>query len=493
VNLGGVVLTSAGSADIVLAKFDASGNHLWSHGFGGTDYDNAPSIAVDASGNVVMAGNFRSTLDLGGETFIATDGDWDVFLAKFDSNGNHLWSKSFGDGDTQLTFAVAVDASDNIIWTGHFFQTIDFGGGVLTSTSGYDMYIAKFDRDGNHIWSKSYGRTGWELSTNLATDATGNAVVAGRFDGTVDFGGGVLTTAGGGDVFLVKFNPDGIHLWSRSFGDGNLQLVGSLAVDPSDNVVMTGSYLGAVDFGGGVLTSAGSYDIFLAKYDPNGNHLWSDRFGDTSVQHTESAAVDASGNVVITGSFSGMVDFGGGPLTATGSPFSDIFLAKLDADGNHLWSERFGDAALDVAETVALDAWDNILLSGRFRGTTDFGGSPLTSAGGDDAFLSKFASAATGIVDGLSMWIELRAYPNPFNPRTTIAFHIPRSGFAKIQIYDVNGSLVETLVDGQRPMGDHTATWDGRDREGLAVASGIYFARLSFEGTLRSQKIVLLK
>jgi FlgD Ig-like domain len=493
VDLGGDLLTSEGDHDIFLAKFDASGNHQWSHSFGGTDYDNAPSIAVDASGNVVMAGYFRSTLNLGGETFIATDGDWDLFLAKFDSNGNHLWSDSFGDGDTQLTFAVAVDASDNIIWTGHFYQTIDFGGGVLTSTSGHDMYLAKFDPNGNHIWSDSYSSTGSESSSQLAVDASGNVVVGGRFDGTVDFGGGLLTTAGGNDVYVVKFGPDGTHLWSHSFGDENFQQIGGLAVDPSESVVLTGSYLGAVDFGGGVLTSAGSYDIFLAKYNSSGDHVWSYRFGDTGTQHTHAVAFDASDNVVITGGFSGTVDFGGGPLTATGTPFSDIFLAKLDADGNHLWSERFGDAALDVAKTVALDPWDNILLSGRFRGSTDFGGGVLTSAGGDDVFLTKFASAATGIVNGPSMRIELSAYPNPFNPTTTIAYHIPKSGFAKLQIYDLKGRLVETLVESQRAMGDYAAAWDGRDDEGSAVASGVYFARLSFDGTLRTQKIVLLK
>jgi hypothetical protein len=495
VNLGGDTLTSAGSNDFFLAKFDPAGNHLWSSGFGDTDYDTAPSLVVDGLGNIILVGNFFGTLDLGGDPLIAPGlGDIDVFLAKFDPNGNHLWSQSFGsDDDTQLTFAVGVDGSNNILWTGHFLQTIDFGGGVLTSTSGYDMYLAKFDTDGNHLWSHSYGRTGSELSTHLAVDVSGNVFVAGRFDGTVDFGGGLLTTAGDDDVYLVKFSANGAHLWSESFGDQNFQQIGGLAVDASESVVLIGSYLGSVDFGGGVLTSAGSYDIFLAKYDSYGSHLWSERFGDANTQHTRDVVFDSSDNLVITGNFSGTVDFGGGPLTAIGFPFSDVFLTKLDGDGNHVWSDRFGDPALDIPETVALDPWENIVISGRFQGTTDFGGGPLTSAGGSDVFLTKFASAVTGIAKGHSMPIELSSYPNPFNPTTTIAFHIPRSGFAKLQIYDVNGSLVRTLIEGQTPMGDQVATWDGRDAAASGVVSGVYFAQLSFDGTLRTRKIVLLK
>jgi hypothetical protein len=494
VNFGGGVLTCTGDEDIFLAKFDPSGNHLWSQSFGDTNYQNAPSVAVDASGNIIITGYFRGTVDFGGGVLsTAEEYDYDVFLAKFDPSGNHLWSQSFGDTDWQLAFGVAVDASGNIIATGHFEGTIDFGGGVLTSTSVYDMYLAKFDSSGNHIWSHSYGRTNDQLSTDLAVDGSGNIIVAGRFRGTVDFGGGLLTSAGDWDIYFVKFGPEATHLWSRRFGDASFQQVGDLAIDLADNVVLTGSYLGAVNFGGGVLTSAGSYDIFLAKYDSGGNHLWSHRYGDAGVQQAQDVAIDASGNVVIAGHFGGTVDFGGGSLVASGSPFPDIFLASFDPDANHLWSVKFGDPDVEVASTVALDSWDNILLSGYFQSTVDFGGGPLTSAGGRDVFLTKFASTATGVVQGSGPPLELRAYPNPFNPSTTVVFHLPRSGLARLQVYNLNGRLMKTLVEAHKSTGTYTVTWDGRDKEGSAVASGVYFVSLSFDGTLRTQKIVILK
>jgi len=179
--------------------------HFWSQRFGDAGPQQGWSVATDASGNVVMSGNFSDAIDFGGRALSAPGGEnVNIFLVKFDPNGNHLWSQSFGDGNTELTSSVAVDASENIVWTGHFGQTIDFGGGVLTSTSVYDMFLAKFDPDGIHVWSESYGNTGLELSTHVAVDASGNVVVAGRFNGTVDFGDGLLATAGGYDTYLVN-------------------------------------------------------------------------------------------------------------------------------------------------------------------------------------------------------------------------------------------------------------------------------------------------
>jgi FlgD Ig-like domain len=493
INLGGGVLTSIGGNDIFLAKFDASGNHLWSHGFTDPNYDNSPSVAVDASGNVIMSGNFSGSIDFGGDPLNATGADVDIFLVKFDPDGNHVWSYSFGDASTELSGSVAVDASGNIVWTGYFFQTVNFGGDVLTSTSVFDMYLVKFGPNGNHIWSESYGLTGSELSTHLKVDASGNVVVGGRFNGTVNFGGGVLTAAGGVDIYLVKFGSGGNHLWSHRFGDANTQLVGGLAFDTQGNVILSGGFMGGVNFGGSLLTSAGNYDVFIAKFESDGDHLWSYRFGDADVQTARDVSADAAGNVVMAGSFEGTINFGGGALTASGSDFSDIFLVGFDSGGIHDWSEKFGDGALDYPGTMTLDRFGAVLLSGRFQGTINFGGSGLTSLGDDDVFLVKFASTATGIAGIPTQGIELHAYPNPFNPTTTLAYYIPRSGFTKLEIYDASGRLVKALVKAHETMGDHTATWEGRDEEGTGVASGVYFARLAFEGTLSTQKIVLLK
>jgi hypothetical protein len=159
-------------------------------------------------------------------------------------------------------------------------------------------------------------------------------------------------------------------------------------VDPlCGNVLVTGQFQGTVDFGGGPLTSVG-IDIFVAKYaGPDGAHLWSRRFANTAADAGFSVVVDPSGNVMVTGQFNGMVDFGGGPLTSAGY---DIFVAKCaGTDGAHIWSRRFGGTAADVGTSIVVDPGGNVLVTGSYQDTVDFGGGPLTSAGFNDILLLK--------------------------------------------------------------------------------------------------------
>ena len=191
------------------------------------------------------------------------------------------------------------------------------------------MFLAKYDAAGTHVWSQRFGGTSRDKGVGVATDAGGNVVVTGLFNGTVDFGGGPLTSAGGVDVFLAKYNAAGTHVWSQRFGGTSQDEGVGVATDASRNVV-TGLFRGTVDFGGGLdvptLTSAGLVDVFLAKYDAAGTHVWSQRFGGTSHDEIFGVATDATGNFFVTGPFNGTVDFGGGPLTSAG--LDDVFLAK---------------------------------------------------------------------------------------------------------------------------------------------------------------------
>ncbi len=179
-----------------------------------------------------------------------------------------------------------------------------------------------------HSWSVRFGDADEQSGNDVAIDPSGNAVIAGSFWGTVDFGGGALTSAGTNDIFVAKFNPDGTHLWSKGFGDATLQEVAYVTVDASGNVIIAGIFEGTVNFGGGTLTSAGSWDAFVAAFDPTGAHLWSKRFGDASEQGISGVTVGSTGAVFITGAMDGTVDFGGGALTSAGS--TDIFVVKFE-------------------------------------------------------------------------------------------------------------------------------------------------------------------
>ena len=389
-DFGGGPLTSAGREDIFLAKFAADGSHVWSKHFGDTLQDSGFSVAVDASGNVFVTGEFMGTVDFGGGP-LTSAGSHDIFLAKFAPNGSHLWSKRFGNTTDDVGAKLAVDASGNVVVTGVFSGTVDFGGGPLTSQAQFDLFLAKFAPDGTHLWSKRFGSPSNNnegvVAVAVAVDASRNVLLTGHFQGTVDFGGGALTSVGPGDVFVAKYASDGSHLWSKHFGGTSFDTGYGASVDGSGNVLVTGYFNGTVDFGGGLLTSAGASDIFVAKFTADGSHLWSNRFGDTSEDRGYSVATDASNNVLFTGFFNGTVDFGGGLLTSAG--FEDIYIAKFAADGSYLWAKRFGSTGSDLGFGVVADSSGNVFTIGVFNGTVDFGGGPLTSAGSADIFVLR--------------------------------------------------------------------------------------------------------
>ena len=154
------------------------------------------------------------------------------------------------------------------------------------------------------------------------------------------------------------------HLWSNGYGGTNLDEIRGATVDAAGNVILTGRFGATVDFGGGALVSAGNDDIFLVKYDASGAHLWSKRFGSTGFDTGYAVELDAVGNVWVTGQFQGTVDFGGGGLVAGGN--ADVFLAKFDAGGNHLLSQRYGGIFLDRGTCIAVDTSDNVFLGGIF-------------------------------------------------------------------------------------------------------------------------------
>jgi hypothetical protein len=390
VDFGGGALTSEGAYDIFLAKLAPTGAHVWSKRFGDASEQTVQGVAVDQAGNVYIAGYFEGTVDFGGGA-LTSAGLRDVFVAKFEPDGSCIWSKRFGDTNYQAANALALDSFGNVVIAGGLMGTVDFGGGALTSAGGWDIFAAKLDPGGNHVWSKRFGDGLNQYATAVAGDGSGNAFVAGYFRGAMDFGGGnTLTSAGEEDIFIAKFASGGGYEWSKRFGDASTdQQAWGVAVDGFDNAIVVGHFTGAVDFGGGALPNAGSNtDIFVAKFGSDGAHVWSKSFGDIYAQSASAVAVDPSDNVLVTGGFYMTVDFGGGTLTSSG--YEDAYLAKLSPGGAHIWSKCFGDADFQDAQAVTTDVSGNAFIAGYFSGGTNFGGGTLVSAGGEDIFLAKF-------------------------------------------------------------------------------------------------------
>jgi hypothetical protein len=249
------------------------------------------------------------------------------------------------------------------------------------------MFVAKYTPAGAYVWAKNFMSTSDDIGYGVAVDSGDNVIATGYYSGSVNFGGGYLPTASSSAIFIVKLSAGGTYTWAKSFGGGSAAAGYSVAVDSSGNAVITGHFQGSADFGGGPLTSAGSFDIFLAKYSANGDYMWAKRFGNTGSDEAYGVAADSAGNVIAIGYFSGTVDFGGGPLTSAGS--YDVFVAQYSADGTHQWSKRFGSTGAEIGNAVTVDSGNNAIATGYFQGTVDFGSGPLVSAGMYDIFLLK--------------------------------------------------------------------------------------------------------
>lgn len=387
VSFGGPALSSAGGTDVFIAKYSPNGAHAWSRRGGGTNTDNPTSIAVDSAGNVVVVGAFFGTADFGGGNHISA-GNNDVFVAKYDSGGTHLWSQRFGDTGYDGALAVAIDPHDNIYMTGYFDVKIDFGGGTLSSAGSSDIFVVKFDDGGGHLWSQRFGGTLSDVGRAVACRGTGAVTLAGHFQATANFGGGNLTSAGDDDVFMVDLTHAGTHRWSRRLGSVYEDNALAVAVDPGGSVLLTGKFYGSVDFGGGSLTSAGFSDIFLAKFDDAGLHAWSRRFGGTGSDAGGGLASDPDGNVLLTGNFTATADFGGGDVTSASG--QDFFVARYDADGTYRWCRQAGGTGSDVGSSVAAAGPGAAVVTGYFTTSIDFGGGTLATAGFTDFFLAQF-------------------------------------------------------------------------------------------------------
>lgn len=378
----------AGLAAFCAPAAHAGQFHLWSLGVGDTLLDNVAGVAVDSDGGVVIAGQFIGELDLGGTPLVSEGLVPDVFIARFHSDGTLHWSRRFGDSMVQLCRAVAMGPDGEIVITGYFGGTIDFGGGPLTAADPIDAYVACFDRTGAHRWSKGFARAQTQIGNDVAVASDGSVFLAGSFVGRIDLGGGQLSSFGSFDAFLVRYDAQGDHLWSQRFGDAAVQEGACVAVDAAGNVALAGTFAGSIDLGGGALASAGGDDIYIGRWDQSANPLWSHRYGDAGQQATFDIACAPDGETMMSGVFFGTVDFGGGDLVAVAD--SRAFLAFLDADGAHRWSAALPGSTYEVLLRAVALTGTRALACGLLREYVDIQGDRLISAGAEDLLVLDF-------------------------------------------------------------------------------------------------------
>jgi len=346
------------------------------------------SIATDAAGNSYIAGNFTGTINFGTFTLTGSGAQADMFLAKLDASGNFIWATSVtgANGGPSKIVDISLDATGNCYVAGIFYGTAVFGNTTLTSLGGDDMFAAKFDSDGNPIWAKRIGENGYDYDgVQIAADASG-CYFAGSFSDTLilDSYEFVTTPGTGLDLFLTRLDANGDVVWAKhAEGTPGSIFASGMTIDASGNCYLTGSFFGTANFDNITLAGFGNNDVFIAKIDTDGNFLWVTEAGGNQLDVVADIAVDASGNSYTTGTFMGSPVFGSTTLSA----FAGGFIAKTDANGNFLWAKQVSGSVFP--QGMAMDALGNSLITGSFFGTVTFGNATFSSPDEHDNFFIK--------------------------------------------------------------------------------------------------------
>ena len=415
---GGWDTSLGGPMDAYVVKLSSSGEHLWSSYLGGSGEDVGVGIAVDGSGNVLVTGfTWSSGWVSGGWDTTFGGGQRDAFVVKLSTSGQHLWSSYLGgDGDFDTGEQVAVDANGEVLLTGRT-QSVGWISGGWDPTSnggGADGYVVKLSGSGEHLWSSYLGGSEYEEGIGITADGDRNVIVTGYTTSSGWLSGGWDTNFDGDrDAFVVKLSSSGAHLWSTYLGGANgtgtfrEEEGNGIAVDASGNVFVSGVTRTSGWISGGWDTSynGGTYDGFVVKLSGSGAHLWSTYLGGDSSDESPGIAVDASGNVLVTGwtRSSDWIFSGGWDTTWDGD---DGYVLSLSSSGEHLWSSYIGGG---FGWDITADRNGNAVVTGSTSSSGWVSGGWDTTFNGDrDGFVAKITLAdslpgdfdSNGEVDG---------------------------------------------------------------------------------------------
>lgn len=393
VAFGESTLSAKGNRDIFVTKMAPSGKFLWAKRVGGASFNrgstsfNNDRLGLDNQDNVYIVVTYQSQADVGGTTLSAPSSRG-LFVAKWKPDGTFQWVKTAvvpGDRDVKITPV----PGGGVYVSGVFNAQAVFEGTTLTSKGGNDIFVAKWGDDGSVLWAKRAGSSSFDGDTKPQLDNKGNLYLSGVIQGEADMGSVTLTSAGAQDVFVAKFDPNGAVVWAKRMGGGGPDGAGGVAVDSQGNVYVTGNFLLEANFGSTTLTSKGSFDWFLAKWNNTGNFQWVKQVGGAETDSGTTLVTGPQDNIYVMGRFNKTIEVAGTTFTVDGR--DNVFLTKLDPKGNFIWARHPKGVSLYLAPHPHVDTKGNFFLVGNLRGKADFGGTTVTSNNADDAIVVKWS------------------------------------------------------------------------------------------------------
>jgi hypothetical protein len=407
VSFGTNVLSASGS-DMFLAKYDRAGNCLWARA-GGTSSDAAGrAVAADRNGNILITGSYVGTLFSGTNLLTSTgpSPNNNVFVAKYNPSGTLLWTRQGGGNFDDVGQGLGIDAADNYYVTGFFTDQATFGTNIISRSGAVGMFLARYTSTGTVSWVRqSQPGDGDNSGVAVAVQTNGISYTIGNFTGSNIVFGSINVTNHGTrqDIFIVKHDTNGTPLWAKGAGGSGTNgtysccIAGidsgdAIALDPSNNVFVAGTFTATAEFGTNILvastTNGNAQNVYLAKYDTNGNVLWvrqsTNALKDTSVG---GVGTDSAGEAYLVGFFSDKITFGNSNHVSLGS--GDIFLTRWSSGGNFVWSKTFGSTNQDSGYAIAVNGSNTLFVAGTFAGPTTFGSVTVTNVGARDLFVLR--------------------------------------------------------------------------------------------------------
>lgn len=497
---GAVNLSSVGSRDFFIAKYDNLGQLIWAKGIGGGSHEHARSIVLDASGNIFIAGDYNGLVDFDpgvGFSFKDVKGASDIFVAKYDSQGNFIWAKTFGGVGIESCRDMSLDAFGNLIITGVYQGTSDFdpNGGVISMTSAgqFDAFLLKLDVSGNYVWAKSIQSANSNYVNQVIIDHIGNINIVGDFQGIADFDPSnatfSMTTIGNKSAFFAKYSPQGQFINATMIGGSGFEIGKAIAVDLQDNIYITGDFRGVVDFDPSgsthFVTSSGIRDIFVAKYTTQGELVWANKIGGTGDDQATAITLDNNNEVFVAGYFNGSMTLSN-LKTFTSAGNTDIILARYDSDGLLKYAVCYGGGNGDEAIGLIANNTGDIYNIGWIQGVSNFGNTTLNSAGDRDIFLAKTTMQdLTTTENPFIIEKNISIFPNPSNGQFNLRMENLETEQLTISVIDATGRILnsETVNTFGQTVYQHQFDLTNQ------VITGLYFVRITSENLVVTRKV----
>lgn len=513
-------LVSSGNLDVMTMKYDSSGTILWLKEGKSVSQASTRGLTVDNQGNTIIIGYYGSaTVDSVrfDNIKIVTNGQRDIFIVKYDPNGNALWGVTGGGPKSgEQGNALTTDAAGNIYATGIFYDTAVFSGTTVYGALA-EAFIAKYSPTGQLIWVKGMGGPKADDATGIAVDASGNVFVAGKFDSVATIGGQQLISAGGTDAFLAKFNSNGEFQWVKVIGGTGADNMDCVKIDRAGNIVAVGSFQNTVTFGSTQVTSNGLSDVFFIKYDAAGNMIWFKTAGGNELDRISSFKLDGGDNIIGSGVTKGWFKAGADSFSTAG--VEDVIVLKLGTNpipveltsfsgsvsGNSVilnWAtaSEINNLGFDIERSADAVHYSKIgFVSGNGSTTmknyyTFCDNSPLYGTFYYRLRQVDFKGVYTYYepvkinIDPSYSFTLYDNFPNPFNPSTTIKYQVAERRHIMLKVFDLLGNEVAELTNGIRDAGTYEVIFDASK-----LSSGLYIYTITAGNFTQTKKLILMK